>query len=454
MTEEDASSRPGRGRTAASVPRTPAAVVRTALLAFCGCLGVLSLLPWGLGDPVFDWNDRFNDLTDYYGTILNLAAGAGGESLNLGLPVFNYPAPALYVYAFFIRLFPDPAFALICFDCVMILTGLLVLTRALLKRRAVEARWIYAAVLMAVLGAYPFGLMLITANLEGVVWSFTFLGFAFFVAESYPASALFWAAAVCIKPFPALFFFLLLGRRRYKETAAAFVAVCLANVAALEALGPTIAIAYAALQRGVSRYFETYVAAVRIYEIPVDHSAFSCLKQVIRVLVHHESYVRVPQLAIAYEIFFPISLLLVLACGVYFWRKPILNQVFAIALLMMLVPPVSFDYTLATMYLVWGAFLIFLTGDVASGRVAFSLKKSLWILISFAVIMAPEPYLALHGDGFAGQVKALVMIGLLIFVARNDMPSSLFGELPGANTTPGKNAIGETRRSPGLRIVR
>jgi len=88
--------------------------------------------------------------------------------------------------------------------------------------------------------------------------------------------------------------------------------------------------------------------------------------------------------------------------------------------------------------------VIFLTADVASGRVAFSLKQILWLLMPFAWIMAPELYLSLHGQaGFAGQVKALVMIGMLIFVARNDMPSSLFGELGGAN------AIGETRRSRG-----
>jgi hypothetical protein len=49
--------------------------------------------------PLFDRDDRFGDLTNYSGKIAHLADG--GAALCSGFPMFNYPAPAAYVYAFF-----------------------------------------------------------------------------------------------------------------------------------------------------------------------------------------------------------------------------------------------------------------------------------------------------------------------------------------------------------------
>ena len=58
--------------------------------------------------PLFDPNDRFRDLTNYAGKMAHLADG--GAALGRGFPVFNYPAPAAYVYASFLRGF-SPSFS-------------------------------------------------------------------------------------------------------------------------------------------------------------------------------------------------------------------------------------------------------------------------------------------------------------------------------------------------------
>ena len=126
----------------------------------------------------------------------------------------------------------------------------------------------------------------------------------------------------------------------------------------------------------------------------------------------------------------PVAGAILIACGFYFWRKPLLNQLFAVVLLILLLPPVSGDYTLLHLYLPWGVFMIFLVRDVGRGRIDFSLKKSLRIIIPCAVILTPQSYLTLQGGGFAGQIKALVLIALLFAIARIDMPSSFFNELP------------------------
>src|SRR5580693_6577428 len=89
----------------------PRSVVRTSLLVFCSCLAILTTVAWGISlycsqflhlgypfnTPLFDPAVRFTDLTDFYERARNLQASSIGASL-------NYPAPALFVYAFFVRL--------------------------------------------------------------------------------------------------------------------------------------------------------------------------------------------------------------------------------------------------------------------------------------------------------------------------------------------------------------
>jgi hypothetical protein len=144
----------------------------------------------------------------------------------------------------------------------------------------------------------------------------------------------------------------------------------------------------------------------------------------------HRQYVPDSTLLKAYTVWLPVSGLILIACGYYFWRKPVLNQLFAVVLLILLLPPISADYTLTDIYLPWGVFMIFLIRDVGRGRVDFSLNKCLWILLPITVLVTPQSYLTIAGGGFAGQVKALALMLLLFVIARVDMPCSLFNELP------------------------
>jgi len=423
---------------------SPQSVVKTSLLVFCASLAALTLLAWGisficarflhLGFPFNTPLDNsawsFSDLTDFYSTVRNLSAG--GEVLKSIAhgDIFNYFPSALYVFAFFIDLFPTPVAALVSFEVAGALIALLVLLRAALKGSAVSPRWVVCTLFVTALCSYPFMFLIDRGNLEGVVWFFTFIGLAFFVGKRYMTSALFFAAAICVKPFPALFILLFLRRRRYREIAAAAVAVVAANLTALTVLGPTIAVAYRDVQWGFREYIDQIVTSYQNRGLGFDHSFFSCVKDVIRLSLgwpRPETLHNV--LKTAYLIWFPLSLLILLACGIYFWRKPVINQLFAIVLAILLIPPVSYDYVLIHIYLPWGVFMIFLIRDVSRGRVDFSLSDCLWVLIPCAVLMTPQTYLTRTWGGFAGQVKALTEMLLLLVVARIRMPCSLFGEL-------------------------
>ena len=303
--------------------------------------------------------------------------------------------------------------------------------RKVSKTPAVGAGWINATLFITALCSYPFLFLIDRGNVEGVVWVFAFLAIAFFAGKHFLASALFLAAAVCIKPFPALLFFIFLRKGRYKEIAAALVAFGAVNLIALKALGPTVGIAFDGLERGVRTYQSAYITSFRSMEIGFDHSLFACVKQLIRLSLGWPSSETLHGvLSTTYILWIPVACLILVTCGFYFWNRPVLNQLFAIVLLILLLSPSSGDYTLVHLYLPWGVFMVFLIRDVGSGKVPLSLANCLWILIPCAVLMTPQSYLTLAGGGFAGQFKAVVMVLLLIVVARIDMPSTLFNEAP------------------------
>ena len=175
------------------------------------------------------------------------------------------------------------------------------------------------------------------------------------------------------------------------------------------------------------RHFE--VLTYRADQIGFEHSLFSCLKQLLRLALRgaHRTEELLPALCL------PYLLLVGVALAVLYWTRlrklPVLNQLFALTACSIVLPFVSYDYTLVHMYAPWAAFLLFLSRDVARGRVAFSMRKALAFLIPCAVLFAPLSWMLFHGAGFGGQMKALALAGVVGAAASIPMPSSLFGEL-------------------------
>src|SRR5580704_367226 len=155
---------------------SPRSVVRTSLFAFCSCLLVLTLLGWGIpfvnsyflhrgypyNTPLFNPALRFTDLTDFTDRVQNLAAG--GRILFNKVPPFNYSPPALYIDAFFILMFRNPAAALVSFYVAIAILGLLVL-RAALRGSALPAQWINFTLLVTALCSFPFAIAIDRGNI-------------------------------------------------------------------------------------------------------------------------------------------------------------------------------------------------------------------------------------------------------------------------------------------------
>jgi hypothetical protein len=106
------------------------------------------------------------------------------------------------------------------------------------------------------------------------------------------------------------------------------------------------------------------------------------------------------------------------------WSMPVLNQVFALACVTTLLPPVTGDYTLTILLVPMALGLVFLLQDAAEGRTPVSVGNLLWFVLPCAWIMAINPLWPLHG-----VLKCLALLALLGASLSVPLPTTLFGEI-------------------------
>ena len=116
-----------------------------------------------------------------------------------------------------------------------------------------------------------------------------------------------------------------------------------------------------------------------------------------------------------------------LFASVYWFRLrglPLLNQFVCLMLLAVLLPYVSYEYTLVHVYLCFGVYLLYLLERTAAGAARLSRGGVIGAMVLFALVIAPLARLT--GYHFEGQVKCLLLLGLLAIFLVNPMPSRLF----------------------------
>jgi hypothetical protein len=429
------------------------------LWGYASLLGSLTVLAWvlyliegrpGLRKPLFDRGDRFMDLMNYMGKISHL--GDGAAALARGLPVYNYPAPAAYVYAFFLRGFPHHAVrAYLCILLAGALGGAVLLYRSARSGRRIDLGLIAAIAATEVLGS-PLVFTADRANLEGITALVLGTGLVLYVMKRYYGSAVFIGLAAAIKPFPGIFFLLLVRKKLYRETVAGIAVAVGTVLVALTALGPTPLAAFRGLQPGVNLYVNDYIMA---FPTPgtgrFEHSIMDSMKSAAMEWKHigeddgranpaqvqtaAPGLVDGPVRSSHYIQIHRIFLLSMAVCGVVFlfvllriFKLPSVNQMILLSVALTLLPPVSAEYTLLEMFVPFGVFLIFLTRDVATGVVDIKRRNVAALLCLFAFLFAPLTFFG----RFAGDLQMLLLAALLLMVANCPMPSSIFGEVPAA----------------------
>jgi hypothetical protein len=287
---------------------------------------------------------------------------------------------------------------------------------------------------------FPLASLIDRGNIEAVIWVLILLGIVAYTRNRMLVSALLWSTAASMKVFPGLLFVLFLARRKFGTFALAIIATAAFSLLALAGIGPTIRQAAADNSKSADFLLNRFILIRNASGF--DHSLFNLAKQVIYVNAWAHKNVNdqlAPDTKAANTIAFRLyNIAVPLGALLLYWfrlrRMPILNQFMAYLVLCVLLPYVSSEYTLIHVYLVWGAFLLFLLTDVTSGSIRIPARTIFMILFSCAVVFAPLTYLQIENRAgrtlpFGSQVKTVFLALILWTVVRTPMPSSLFGDL-------------------------
>jgi hypothetical protein len=200
--------------------------------------------------------------------------------------------------------------------------------------------------LTVALVSFPIAGLLQRGNVELFLWILAALGVWAFLRGKDDAAAVLWGLAAAAKLYPVVFLALLLPRRRWRAFAVGVGTLVGATLLAMKWLGPSMGVVWRGSLASVFGYQGKRVAQWTLHELAANHSVFGWAKFAAMVA-------RVPleMLTLPYYAFGALVL-----AGAFFgrlWRMPAANQVLALTAFMVMLPPVSYFYTLVHLYAPW-----------------------------------------------------------------------------------------------------
>ena len=421
---------------------TPASIARS-LRLFLLIVGVCFALEWGLGGlslglhlkypfttPLWPWAERYHDFLDLVPRARVFPSMEVFTRQDLGLR-FQYPSPCIYVFVFLVRCFPNATVAYLVSAVVIAGGAGGFLSSYLAKIKAPGVT--YLAVWGTILLGMPLGFLIDSGNIEQFVWLLMMLGIVAFVRGWHYAAAVFLGIGGALKIYPLVLLLLFLPRRQYKAALlGGFVAVLLYFGAVAGFAAP---MADVVREQKVNAAFmhENQIIQVAEGTIRFEHTLLSVYKQIVYWIykaTHH--FEHGPHIDFSRAVAVYSWVAVGLFAGVYLGfvrRLPLLNQLIALTVGIVILPYISFEYTLVHLYTAFAAFLVFLVQDVWSGRSLLPAAAMSRIVVCFALLFSYVSALSLWR--FEGQMKCVVLIVLLVVVLRTPMPSRLFGDLDG-----------------------
>jgi hypothetical protein len=344
--------------------------------------------------PFFSPQYRFTDLTIFAPRFQHFGAAAFFSIP--GFP-FTYPAPAAIAFQGF-YLFGGHALALYLGFCAAVCYGAGAILAFAMHRRGAGLLNAAGFVGASFLLSYPFWFLADRANIEMASWLAAALGVTCYWKKFWIGAATFFGLAASLKLYPIVYIALLLSARRYVAAAWTLVVAAAATAGSTFLLGPSYRVSAAGIAKGLAFFRTAYAMQIRPAEIGFDHSLFALVKKIARASASPGALLDVYLvLGAAFGLF------------IYVWKirnLPRANQILALTVSAILLPPVSYDYTLINLYIPWAVLIL----------IAVSGNQGRGVMLSFvcmAILMAPESYLFFHGLRIAGQFKAVVVMALL-----------------------------------------
>ena len=342
---------------------------------------------------------------------------------------FTYPAPLAIAY----WLLSKPPHAV---QVYMALSILALMAWAWYFAGQLEARGLargrtFALLIVFLAIAWPVRVQLQTGNLEALVACILGVGVLAAMKERWWLAATLIGIAGSMKLYPLALLGVVLGPRRYREFAWGLGVAALVTLASLAILGPSVFEAQRHIDEGILFLKPLYILDAVPQALRESHSLFNLVKlclvvpdrlwhplpsgepgRLLRIaraareakLMQSALYVYTPLVAAA-------------ALVLYFRRiryQAALNQVFALTIYAVLLPPYSVDYTLVQLLVPFGLLCVFATDEWRKGRQPPRLATCFACL---AVIFTTGAYFEVK-YAFQDQVRTLALLVLLGAVLR------------------------------------
>ena len=329
-------------------------------------------------------------------------------------PGYFYPAPLATLHWLLYRL-PSSTRSYLTLLVVAWVAAAIIFARLLLHRGVAKRNVALVTGIVAVC-SYPFFFEFEQANLEWILFVIVGCGIvAVLRGRGYTAAACFGVAG-SMKFYPLVWVGLLLAQKKYKQAAFAVAACGTCTVLSLWILCPDLETSWRGTQVGLAGFRRWYVLAYE--QVGFDHSLMGALKAMTLILLPEELG---PQtLSLIVNLYMLVAAFAGALLFLDVIRKlPIVNQVICLVVAMILLPPVSYDYTLLHLYLPWA--LLVLASLESRGHNVPGLTAA---MACCALVFAPLSEFIVHGQSYGGQVKAVALAALGFIALRKKWPSS------------------------------
>jgi len=366
---------------------------------------------WSLVD------DRFGDFWHYR----ELFAYFHTQAFFTSADRFAYPAPCAVLYQFLYHLGPRPhiVFSLMLFAVLLASAWLFYRMLLHFSVRKVEA---LSLTIFLALTSYPWEKLFDRANIELFVYLFLALGTWAYLTGRKSLSAAMWGCAGAMKIYPLVMLALFLHRKMLRPLLTGILTFAASLMVSFWYVGPTIKAAAIGSITGITGFIGNYAANAHLRELTIDHSILGATKELLLLDTSHAG--GWPHLSTIYQA-------IVIVCGpilLFSWirKLPALNQLCLFLTAIVLLPPVSYDYTLVHIYLVMGIVVAAYLSAIQRGEHLQSAKA---FAVIFALLTSSEGW-AQHGPlRINGVIKCLALLALCWLLMRIPLTLGL-----GANT--------------------
>jgi hypothetical protein len=317
---------------------------------------------------------------------------------------FAYPAPCAVILDLLYHL-PYPHGVFVELFSLIFLSSAFLFYR-LLVRLGLAARVAAAFVIVLVLCSYPWDKLLDRSNVELFVYLFVASGLWAFVTGRRELAAVLWGCAGAMKIYPLVMLAVFFRKSMLRPLLIGFATFAGVLLISFWFVGPTIPQAAMGSVHGVTGFLGSYAGSSRVWELTIDHSLLGGIKELCLLDVAHRDHHWTHQ-STGYQ-----AAVIILGPMLYWFRirkLPVWNQTCLFIVAIVLLSPVSYDYTLIHIYLVLGIVVAAYLYALGEGT---TLPRARAFFITFAIITTSQGWMQHSVYRFNGLIKCIALLVL------------------------------------------